>query len=325
MLFESIREIIKIFSPAGVYRFQAGDKTLAELCGFSARDRLLIVNADDFGLCESTNLAVRELLQDGIVSSVSLLAGAKGSNNAIKILNDMESPAGIHLALTSEWTTPVLGPVLTYDKVGSLLNTNGQFYSEIEHLYLTAENTEVEAECRAQIESALSRGIVIDHLDSHMGALQLRPDFVEIYLRVAEDYDLPIRMGSPALAEMMGMSSPRLEQAKRAGHVFPDNLIYIPMSFTPDKETRFTAYDFAIRNIPAGITEAYFHPTLNGDDFRSLQHEYSKRKDVSYESIRLWDYEYLSSGRLKNILKEQGIEVLDYRSLLDIRRNKLKV
>ena len=158
-----------------------------------------------------------------------------------------------------------------------------------------------------------------------MGALQLRPDFVEIYLKIAADYDLPVRMGSPSLAEMMGMPSRRVGRAKGEGHIFPDNLIYIPMSFTPDKETRLEAYDFAIRHIPAGVSEVYFHPTLNGDDFRSLQHEYSKRKDISYESIRLWDYEYLTSGRLAMIIKEQGINVIDYKSLYKVRRNAHKV
>ncbi len=205
MLYETIRDINRVFSAAGTYPAGSGDRTLAEICGYSTQERLLIVNADDFGLCESTNRAIAELLEKGIVKSVSILAGAHGSDEGINLLNGMGLSAGIHLALTSEWTTPVLGPVLPPDKVSSLLNGNDQFYAEIKQLYLTADNAEVEAECRAQIESALGRGLSIDHLDSHMGALQLRPDFVEIYLKIAADYDLPIRMGSPSLAEMMNV------------------------------------------------------------------------------------------------------------------------
>lgn len=325
MLFESIKELTRMFSPAGTYNSDPGDKTLAELCGYSNHDRLLIINADDYGLCGSTNTAVKGLLQDGLVSSVSVLAGARGSSEGIQILNDIKASAAVHLALTSEWENPVLGPILPANKIRSLLNGNGHFYAEIKHLYLTADNNEVETECRAQIESALGRGLQLDHLDTHMGALQLRPDFVEIYLKLADEYNLPIRMGSPRLAEMMGMPPSRIDLAKEEGHVFPDNLIYIPMSFTAEQNTRFEAYDFAIRNIPAGVTEVYFHPTLNGEDFRSLQHEYSKHREISYESIRLWDYEYLSSGRLKGLLEREGIKVLNYKKLLDVRRNVLKV
>ncbi len=325
MLFESIKDIVKIFSLPEGNPLDDENRTLAQICGFSGNDRLLIVNADDFGLCSSTNRAVAELIDKGVVNSVSMFASAENTDEGLKLLGEREQSTGIHLTLTSEWENHVLSPVLPAEKVQSLLNGSEQFYSEIKHLYLTADNDEIEAECRAQINRMLDSGIIIDHLDTHMGAMQLRPDFVEIYLKLASEYNLPVRMGSQSLAQLMGLPAEQLDNARTMGLAFPDNLIYIPMSFTPDKEIRFRAYEYAIQNIPSGIAEIYFHPTYNGDDFKALQHEYSKRKDISYESIRLWDYEFLADGCLSRILEEEEIKLISYADLMKVQRETLKV
>ncbi|HEQ97851.1 MAG TPA: ChbG/HpnK family deacetylase [candidate division Zixibacteria bacterium] len=325
MLFQTVSEITKIFSKPMERPCVSGMRTLAEICGYSRNDKLLIVNADDFGLCSSTNRAVIELIDEGIVSSVSMFASADGTDEGLDMLGQRGGTAGVHLALTSEWENHILAPVLPADEVPSLLNGSGQFYSEIKQLYLVADKDEIEAECRAQIERLRESGLQIDHLDTHMGAMQLRPDLIDIYLKLAAEYELPVRMGSENLARLMGLPVEQLRQARQRRFIFPDNLAYIPMSFTSEKETRFQAYEFAVRNMPAGITEIYFHPSYNGEDFRVLQHEYSKRKDISYESIRLWDCEFLASGRLNRILEEENIKLLSYNELRQAHQALLEV
>ncbi|NIP44296.1 MAG: ChbG/HpnK family deacetylase [candidate division Zixibacteria bacterium] len=325
MLFQTVSEISKIFSKPEERPYGNGSRTLAEICGYSSDDKLLIVNADDYGLCSSTNRAVIELIDAGIVSSVSMFASADGTDEGLEVLRQRGFSTGVHLALTSEWENHILAPVLPAEKVPSLLNSSGQFYSEIEQLYLSAHNDEIEGECRAQIESLRESGLKIDHLDTHMGAMQLRPDFIDIYLNLAAEYDLPVRMGSENLAGLMGLPAEQLRKARLDGLTFPDNLVYIPMSFTSEKEVRFQAYEYALRNMPAGITEIYFHPSHNGNDFRALQHEYSKRKDISYEAIRLWDYEFLSEGRLSRILKDEDIIIISYNQLWNAYKALLEV
>jgi predicted glycoside hydrolase/deacetylase ChbG (UPF0249 family) len=324
MLFESVSEIKKIFSQPVERPCADGNLTLAEICGYSRDDRLLIVNADDYGLCSSTNRAVIELIDTGIISSVSMFASADSTGEGLEHLCQRGLSAGVHLALTSEWENHILAPVLPAEKVPSLLNGSGQFYSEIDQLYLSAANDEIEAECRAQIEHLQESGLKIDHLDTHMGAMQLRPDFIDIYLNLAAEYDLPVRMGSERLADLMGLPIEQLKKARQNGFVFPDNLIYIPMSFTSEKETRFRAYEYALKNIPPGITEIYFHPSHNGDDFRALRHEYSKRKHICYESIRLWDYEFLSEDRLTEILKCENIMTISYKDIQETHKALLE-
>lgn len=319
MIFNSIKDITSTYSPAKLYDLKAGKQTLAQLVGFSPSDRLLIINVDDFGLCESTNQAADKLLASDLVTSISLIAGAAGYEHALTVLNEQNCSTGIHLSLTSEWQGRVMTPILPINKIDSLLDPEGNFYSEIRDLYLQADNNQVVAECRAQIEKVLESKIPVDHLDTHMGVMQLRPDFVDLYISLAQEYNLPLRLGSENLARIMSLPVQQVNQACNSKVVFPDNLIYIPMSFTADKQTRFEAYDFAVRNIPAGVSEIYFHPTLNGDDYQNLQHAYSQRKDFNYETIRIWDYEYLTSGRLERILDTEKIIKTSYAKLSEIQ------
>jgi len=316
MLFDSIENLTEIFTPAIPYRVGGKDKTLAELLGYSPDDKLLIINLDDFGLCDSTNKAVGNIIQDRTANSVSLLVTAEGFDDAVTVLKNNDFAAGIHLALTTEWKNNIIKPALSENKIKSLLDDDLSFYSDIRQLYKYALLDEIEAECRAQIEIAINSGFRIDHLDTHMGVMQLHPDYVDIYLRLAKEYKLPIRLGSARLAVLMGLPVEKIENAKTNQIIFPDNLIYIPMSFTTDKQARFEAYDHSVKNILSGITEIYFHPTLNGTDFQSLAHHYSERKQMSYESIRHWDYDYLKSGRLQSIMKDNDIISVSYEDLL---------
>ena len=319
MLFDSIDSLVKTFSPQKKYLTQNGKKSLSELLGYSFTDRLLIINLDDIGLCPSTNETVADLMQGFSKISFSILAGATGFNHAVSIIKADGLSVGVHLALTTEWESGIIQPVLPPEKIPSLLNTNGELLNEIRELYGQAKPDEAEAECRAQIEKVKAQGLKLDHLDTHMGAMQLRPDFVSMYLELAGEYNLPIRLGSDNLARLMNIPVEQIQQACLRNIIFPDNLIYIPMSFTADKETRFEAYDFALRNIPAGITEIYFHPTKNGPDYRSLKHAYSARKSLEYESIRLWDFEYLAEGRLDKIIVSEKIRLVDYAELADLQ------
>ncbi len=321
MLFESIENLSGLFSAPQKFEMSGQNMTLAELAGYSSQARLMIINADDFGLCSSTNHAVESLIESGQISSVSMFANSDGFEEAVSILKRLKIGCGIHLTLTSEWRENILRPVLPAGKISSLLDGSGHFFSDIRELYAVAKIRDVEAECRAQIEKTAGTGIEIDHLDTHMGAMQLHPEYIRIYLKLASDYHLPIRMGSERLAKLMELPSEFLAKAREERLVFADNLIYIPMSFTKEKEERLAAYEYAAGNIPAGITEIYFHPSLNGDDFRILNHHYSSRKEMSYEAIRLWDYEYLSSGRLTRLLERENIARIDYKILKKIMKD----
>ena len=65
--------------------------------------------------------------------------------------------------------------------VPSLVDERGYLWQTVAQVYAHARLDEAEAELRAQIDKALAAGIDATHLDSHMGTLQLRADYHEIY------------------------------------------------------------------------------------------------------------------------------------------------
>ena len=79
-------------------------------------------------------------------------------------------------------------------------------------------------ECRAQIERAIFWGFDVSHLDSHMGTLQLRPEFFDVYLELAVDFQLPLRMAGASAEARVGFPFRRL--AAEEGVVFTDHFVY---------------------------------------------------------------------------------------------------
>jgi hypothetical protein len=311
MKISTIDDILQIFSSPPV-RDKSNHHTLAELLGLERDSRGVIVNADDLGICVGTNRAVVDLLQQNIIDSVSLIAGAKEYDDAVKRLKAVNHSTGIHLSLTSEWSEDIISPVTDREKIPSLIESGGDFYDDIRSLYDNFDIEEVEIECRAQIEKILNSGLEIDHLDTHMGVMQLHPELLEIYMKLAHEFKLPLRLGSRKLAQLMNLPERMLDHALELGLIFPDNLIYIPMSVTNSKSERFDYYSFALENLPPGITEMYFHPTFESPDFRNLSHRYSEKKAIDYEQIRVWDYEFMTSDRFRNILENNNISRISY-------------
>ena len=76
---------------------------------------------------------------------------------------------GLHLTLTSEWETYRWGPISRRDKVLSLVDSMGYFYSTSEEASQHITVDDAEREIRAQIEMASKMGFHPTHLDSHMG------------------------------------------------------------------------------------------------------------------------------------------------------------
>jgi len=132
------------------------------LLGYPADARLLLVNADDLGMCHAVNDAIIHSLQEGIVTSTSVMVPCPWALHAITWLKQAPSvPFGVHLTVISEQPTYRWGPVLCRSEVPSLLDEMGYFYSEarIDELISRVNLAELEREFRAQIEWVLAAGL----------------------------------------------------------------------------------------------------------------------------------------------------------------------
>ena len=108
---------------------------------------------------------------------------------------------GVDLTLNAEHDIVRWGP-LTH--APSLLDGDGGFPRTLADLWDHADLDEVRRECRAQIERAIVWGFGITHLTSHLDALVLRPEFFDVYLDLACEFRLPVRLGGPDLEAAAG-------------------------------------------------------------------------------------------------------------------------
>ena len=166
--------------------------SLVERLGYGPESRLLIVNCDDLGSSHSANVATFRSMVYGVASSATLMVPCPWAREAARMFKGFA--VGVHLTLTSEypgyrWRSLTTG--------ASLHDDEGFFPTTTEEALQRIDAKDARAECRAQIETAISWGVDITHLDTHMGVLQPgtnRGDLYEIYLDLAEEFRVPVRL-----------------------------------------------------------------------------------------------------------------------------------
>ena len=100
-----------------------------KLLGYPADARLLIINADDFGMCHATNAAIFRSITEGVVCSTTLMVPCPWALHAMHLLvAHPEIPFGVHLTVLSDGAEYRWGPLTPRDKVPSLLDETGYFY-----------------------------------------------------------------------------------------------------------------------------------------------------------------------------------------------------
>ena len=227
-----------------------------EAMGFSEKDRLIIVNSDDFGLCHSSNLGTTLALEEGFATSASLLIAAPWSFEAIDWWKTHpQYSIGVEIALTSEWQNYRFGPMAPREKVPSLIDPDGCFWGNVDLFKQHAQVEHAELEARTQIESVLRRGLSPTHYLNHMFSLASRPDMRQLYLRLLRDYKLPGRLPQddpacdwPCIDSLVGF-----------------DLYYLSME--SGKERRF--YQI-LQDLEPGLYEFYPHCAVDSPEIRAI-------------------------------------------------------
>ncbi|MBT3287025.1 MAG: ChbG/HpnK family deacetylase [Victivallales bacterium] len=288
---------------------------LAVRLGYRETDKLLIVNADDGGMCDSANQAVWQGMQEGMISSCTLMVPCPSFPAAAEFAKAHPNlDFGIHLTHTSEWKTHRWGPVLPAEDVPGLVDPSGCLWHEVQGengVYSHATPAEATREARAQIRAALAAGVDITHLDSHMGAMQYSPVYFLRYIWLGREFGLPIRIPSPETLEKHGAA--KLRTLVRAlGLVCPDYLL-----LGEGKEKGQTAKEYWIsqlRQLKPGVTELFTHPALETEEMQSITATWKWR----YAEFRA----FLDDPDVQAVIKEEGIQIIGYRELRDLQRGE---
>jgi predicted glycoside hydrolase/deacetylase ChbG (UPF0249 family) len=272
---------------------------LSERLGHGPDARLLIVNCDDLGSSHGANTASARAMEAGIATSATLMVPCPWAREAARMFAGAD--VGVHLTLTAEYPgyrwRQLTGAASLIDKDGFMPATAALFAAQ-------ASVADTRAECRAQIEQALSWGVDVTHLDSHMGTVQIEARFFEVYVEMAQTFALPVHAFGRRMNEMLGFGA--RERAAERGLLFTDHFI--------DPWGKVTGDVFASR-IPAlarGVSEIYGHPVEDGPELRGY--------DPAFPDVRAHDAGVFTDPAIKAMIAASGVTPISYRPLRDAQR-----
>jgi predicted glycoside hydrolase/deacetylase ChbG (UPF0249 family) len=276
-----------------------GRPSLAERLGHGWEDRLLIVNCDDLGSSHSANVATFRAMVDGVATSATLMVPCPWAREAARMFEGFA--IGVHLTLTSEyrgyrWRGLTNGASL-HDDEGFLPATTRAALERV-------DAADARAECRAQLETALSWGVDVTHLDAHMNVVQSRADLSEIYLDLAAEFRLPVRMLSREGPGTQGFQA--RERAVARGLLFNEHLVYPWPRRTRD------AFFEEIPKLSPGVSEIFAHPVQDGEELRAY--------DTEHADMRAHDALCLTDPTVADLLDQHDIRRISFRELRELQR-----
>jgi len=289
--------------------------------GFDRNDKLLIIHADDVGMCHTENKATFLGFQNGVVSSCSLMMPCPWILEAAEFLKENpDYDYGVHSTLTSEWRLYRWGPVSPKSKVSTLLDEQGYLHREAKDA-AKASREEVEAELRAQVERAFELGLHPSHLDTHMGPVFFKPDLLETYVRVALDNSLIPMLIKPTdsafkVAERMGIviSEDLVSRILKAETPMLDN--FIGMTFGSDLQERIKWFRNVLKDIgPGTLTQIIVHLGLPDEEMKAI----IPSQGVTSHRDRYLDYQLVTSREAKGIVETLGFTLVGWKDLKEAR------
>jgi predicted glycoside hydrolase/deacetylase ChbG (UPF0249 family) len=273
--------------------------TLAERLGYAADAKLVILSCDDLGAFHAANVGVYDAMRKGVATCASLMVPAPWAKHAV--LNYNGDDIGVHLTVNSEHEMYRWGP-LTY--APSLQSGEGGFPRTVDDLWEHADSAEVLRECRTQVSRAIEWGIDVTHLTPHLTAITLRPQFFDVYLELAAEFQLPIRLPSTVSEAQAGFPFRKL--AAEEGVLFPDHFDHDWREGSRERVMQSFA------NLQPGVTEIHVQPCIDTPEIRALG-------NASIGWID--DYELVVNDQpLRDAIASSGAVMIGYRALRDAMR-----
>jgi len=277
--------------------------TVAERIGAPPDARLLILNCADLGFCHAATTGVYDALREGVATSASLVVPAPWAREAASRFRGDD--VGVRLTLNAEHDLYRWGPIT---QAPSLLDGDGGFPRTVTDVWDHADLDEVRRECRAQLERAVLWGFDISHLDAHMDALLLRPEFFDIYLELAVDFGLPLRLPDESVEPNVGFPIRKL--AAEEGVLFADRAATVP-----GRDGRAALLEL-LADLEPGLTEITLHPAVDSGELRAASGDWESR--VADHSLLVGDHEVAA------LLEQVGAIRIGYRPLRDAMRHPIR-
>jgi len=273
--------------------------------------RLLIVNADDFGLTEGISRGILAAHRTGIVTSTSALAiGPAYPKVAAWLADEPALGVGVHLAAVGE--DP---PLLSAAEIPTLLGRDGRLSPGYAGFLARAaagriDPDDLRREFTAQLQMVQELGVPITHLDAHQH-LHLWPLVCRVVLELAGRYGIPAvrvpryRSMSPTGLGVTVLGRRLARRAGQAGLRHPDDAVGIECAGCLDGDLLPKVMArVAFGN--AQSVELAVHPG-EADDADRARYEWGYR----------WEDELaaLSSPAARDMVAEHGFTLATYADL----------
>ncbi len=283
--------------------------------GFAPDDRVVILHADDIGMCQASVAAFADLYAAGIVSSGAVMVPCPWFLEAARIAREhTQVDLGVHLTLTSEWETYRWGPVSTRELDTGLLDAERCFPHTAQTVWESAQPVAVQIELEAQIRRAIHAGMRPTHIDTHMGTVA-HVKFMEGYISLAWAYHLPPMV--PRLDEAgfraRGMdpegamiAARYIYEQEASGLPLIDHLKGMPLDSAEDRMQRTRQ---ALAALEPGLTHFIIHPSVDTPELRAI---------TSNWACRAADYQDFLTDELRATVRQLGLQVIGYRAIQDV-------
>lgn len=258
------------------------------------------MNADDFGLTSGVNRAVAELHAAGVLTSTTLMARERATNEAIDIgLATRSLGVGCHVVLIDG--TPVLPsreiPSLVDARTGRFPYSLGVFLTRLFSGQIQA--AEIEAEAAAQIARLQSRGLRLTHVDSHKhahmfpavlrpvlraaraaGIAAVRNPFEPVWAMRATPRGALVRRAEETVLRLFEPSLRRI--IAEEGLATTDGTLAVVGTGSLDARTLRSI----LKQLPAGTWELVTHPGYADEDLKQIRTRLQGSRAVEMEALR---------------------------------------
>jgi predicted glycoside hydrolase/deacetylase ChbG (UPF0249 family) len=279
-------------------------------------DRYLILNCDDFGQSHAANKAIMHLLEEGKVSSATIMPPAPAFEEAAawvrrkRIVN-----IGLHLTLTSEFAgfrwKSLTGQSSLHDESGYMHMTVLDFEKK-------AAPSSVKSEIMAQFRAVKQVVIQLTHVDNHMGSLYgiaTGRSYLPFVLCQCSKRGLPFRLFRyfhkdkflDSLANNVKQSLKKVVLlADTLGVGIPDYLLSHPYHI--EEGETYSSFKLSliekIYDLPEGVSETYIHPGMEDEAMQRLIPSWQKR---------VWEYRLMLDEDFTYALRDARVTLTDYR------------
>ncbi|MDP2338308.1 MAG: ChbG/HpnK family deacetylase [Bacteroidota bacterium] len=292
----------------------ANTKNWAEKLGFQKGKKVLLLHIDDAGMCPEANAATEKYIEKGDLTSAAVMMPCVNAEAMIAWANKHPlADIGAHLTLTSEWQNYRWGPVSDPAKIPGLVDPFGKFYHEVPEVVMHASAKEVEVEIRAQIEKSIALGHRPTHIDTHMGTLYGSPEYVKVFLKVAEEYHIP--------GNIIDLSDPQVASFfRKAGYPITDEVISNVGEYRLPKLDNFSSvpegktyeekrgnFFNLVKSLNPGLTEIIFHPAALSENLKSITGTWQQR---------VWESELFADPVVKQFFMDEGIVITNWKEIM---------